>query len=141
MQFAQRLLSAVIAHVEVALFAVMELIIFPHAKVALPDIIEGGPFQRVLVVAGVQSNRPALKTKALLIFLLAVAASPLYDLVFVAASALSIVVLLACNVDHDMVGLTLFDHRPFFIHSDLFAVLKTVLTESGLAVRIIEVFL
>ena len=69
------------------------------------------------------------------------AASPLYDLVFVAASALGIVVFLACNVDHDMVGLTLFDHRPFFIHSDLLAILKAVFTEPGLAVRIVEVLL
>ena len=141
MQFAERLLPAVIAHVKVALFAVMELIIFPHAEVTLPDIIEGGPFQRVLVVAGVQSNRPALKAEALLIFLLAVAASPLYNLVFVAASALGIVVFLACNVDHDMVGLTLFNHRPFFVHSDLLAIIETVLTKSGLAVRIVEVLL
>lgn len=49
-----------VADVEVALAAVMELISFFEAEVALPEIVEFGIFKGMFEVASVQFDRSAL---------------------------------------------------------------------------------
>ena len=133
----ERVLDAVVTGIEVALPAVMELISFPHAEVTLSLPLEGLPLERVLVVAGLQSDRPALETEHLLVLLLAVPAPPLDDLLLVASPTLQVVVLVSFDVDHHMVCLAFLDYWSLLISTHRLAVLEAFLAQPRLAVSVV----
>ena len=122
--------DAALADVEVALPAVVELAGLSQAEVAWPRGLELGQLELMLVVAGLQINRPALE--AVVLFLLpplpplhhAEHALQLYDLLLLAVVAEAEMVLRPSDVGEHVVLVALRYDRPLLVASHRLAVVE-----------------
>jgi hypothetical protein len=105
---------ALLADIKIALLTIMELISLLPAEVAFTFALESGQFQRMLVVAGLQRDRPALKTVADAINV-AVHAAKLNALLLLAQHTLIIHVLRTRHVDQHMILLASKDYWTLLI--------------------------